>query len=136
MNADLTPYRHFRGQAREAFEAYAKIFGAEVQIMTFGQMPGMPAEMADNVMHAELRKDGKKLLFASDVSDEYPIDGNGGTPLSLTGDMSTEEEIRGYWDALAEGATITQQLEAAPWGAVFGALIDRFGTHWMFNIGG
>lgn len=104
--------------------------------MTFGQMPGMPAEMADNVMHAELRKDGKKLLFASDVPDEYPIDGNGSTPLSLTGDMSTEEEIRGYWDALAEGATITQQLEAAPWGAAFGALIDRFGTHWMFNIGG
>ena len=44
--------------------------------------------------------------------------------------------LRGWWDALAEGGTVKNSLEAAPWGDVFGQQIDRFGIHWMFNIAG
>lgn len=125
----------FRGQAREAMEFYAEIFGGELKVMTFGEMPNMPTEMADLVMHAELHVDGKKFLFASDGADSEEAAANKGTPLSLTGGTDTEAEIRGYWQALSEGATITQPLEQSPWGAAYGSLIDRYGTSWMFNIG-
>ena len=57
-----------------------------------------------------------------------------GSAISLSGDE--DAVLRGWWDALAEGGTVKNSLEAAPWGDVFGQLIDRFGIHWMFNIAG
>jgi uncharacterized glyoxalase superfamily protein PhnB len=36
---------------------------------------------------------------------------------------------------LADGAGITVPLEAAPWGATFGMLTDKFGVSWLVNIG-
>ncbi len=42
--------------------------------------------------------------------------------------------LRAWWDALAEGGTITMPLNAAPWGDSYGQLVDRFGIEWMVNI--
>jgi PhnB protein len=52
--------------------------------------------------------------------------------VSLSGDDETE--LRGYWDGLADGATVLQPLEKAPWGGSFGMLKDRFGVTWLVNI--
>lgn len=60
------------------------------------RLPGHAAE----VMHAELRLDGRPFLLAWD------------TPLAITG--CRDAEIRGYWDRLAEGAEIVMPLETAP----------------------
>ena len=38
------------------------------------------------------------------------------------------------WADLAEGGAVGMPLEAAPWGASFGQLTDRFGVSWMVNI--
>jgi PhnB protein len=54
--------------------------------------------------------------------------------VSLSGDQ--EAELRGYWDKLAQGASITMPLEKAPWGDTFGMLTDKFGTGWVVNITG
>jgi PhnB protein len=54
--------------------------------------------------------------------------------VSLSGD--DEAELRGYWDKLADGATVTMPLERAPWGDTFGMLVDRFGVNWLVNIAG
>ncbi len=35
--------------------------------------------------------------------------------------------------ALAEGGTVTMDLQDMFWGAYFGALTDRFGVQWMVN---
>ena len=45
-----------------------------------------------------------------------------------------EAELTGYWEKLAEGATIVEPLTQAPWGDHFGMLTDRFGVGWMVNI--
>ncbi|WP_340637939.1 hypothetical protein [Sanguibacter massiliensis] len=40
MTLALNPYLSFRGQARDALERYAEIFGGTLSLMTFGDMPG------------------------------------------------------------------------------------------------
>lgn len=137
MKADLTPYRQFPGHAAEAMQFYRDLFGGELQVMTFGEVHTAEevGDHLDKIMHSELIVDGRKMIFGSDIPPGMePIPGED-TPLALTGGKSDEAEIRGYWDKLSEGAEITMALESVPWGAVYGALVDRFGTHWMFNIG-
>lgn len=138
MKADITPYRQFNGNAREAMEFYRSVFGGELQVLPYnaihtGEEIGGAGDL---VMHAELIVDGRKLIFASDIPPKMQRMKGEDTPLSVTGGADADQEIRGYWDQLSEGATVTMPLEPVPWGAVYGALEDRFGTHWMFNIGG
>ena len=52
--------------------------------------------------------------------------------VSLSGEDATE--LRGYWDKLSEGGTVTMPLEKQMWGDDFGMCVDRFGTPWMVNI--
>ena len=35
--------------------------------------------------------------------------------------------------ALGEGGQVEMPLQEMFWGAYFGSLVDKFGTHWMFN---
>ncbi|MCQ9352303.1 glyoxalase/bleomycin resistance/extradiol dioxygenase family protein [Corynebacterium sp. 153RC1] len=136
MTVNLTPYRNFTGAAREAMEAYQRILGGEVQFMTFGDMPGNDASIAELIMHSELRIDGKPVLFASDVPEEMDVTPGDDTPLSLTGSAAEDgETLTAHWNSLKEIAeTVQVELAQAPWGDSFGMLTDKFGTRWMINI--
>jgi PhnB protein len=57
----------------------------------------------------------------------------GAITISLSGD--DEAELRGYWDGLSDGGTVTLPLERQMWGDLFGQCTDRFGVNWMVNIG-
>lgn len=134
--ADITPYRRFPGTAREAMETYQRIFGGELQIMSYSSVHTDEelGDLGDKVMHSELLINDRKVLFAADApGGQLPQKGDD-TPLSITGGPAQAEQIREHWEQLAEGGTITLPLEQAPWGATFGQLTDRFGTIWMFNI--
>lgn len=52
--------------------------------------------------------------------------------MSLSGDDAGE--LRGYWDKLTDGSTVSVPLEKQMWGDVFGMCTDRFGITWMVNI--
>jgi PhnB protein len=52
--------------------------------------------------------------------------------ISLSGD---DQDLRGYWEKLADGGTVTMPLEKQMWGDEFGMCVDRYGTSWMVNIG-
>jgi PhnB protein len=54
--------------------------------------------------------------------------------VSLSGD--DEDTLRGYWDKLADGGSVSVPLEKAPWGDTFGMCVDRFGVPWLVNIAG
>lgn len=132
MASRLNPYLNFAGQAREAMAFYQSVFGGELTSMSFaeGGMPHDPAEQ-DLVMHSQLETPAGFTLMASDVpSGHGEAQANGS--ISLSGD--DEAELRGYWDALAAGGSITEPLAEAPWGDSFGMLVDRFGTPWLVNI--
>ena len=135
--AVLNPYLSFRGNAREAMDFYKSVFGGELVVNTFGeyQMPGIGEDEADKIMHGQLTTPAGFTLMGADTPEGMPYDdSSGGITISVSG--TDETELHGYWDGLADGGEITMPLEKAPWGDSFGQLNDRYGTPWMFNIGG
>ena len=135
MTVRLNPYIGFDGQAREAIQFYESVFGGELTINTYGEsgMSDDPSQ-ADKVMHAQLDAGPDLMLMASDAPPGMPLDSGSQISVSLSGD--DEAKLRGYWDGLANGGTVTMPLERAPWGDSFGMCTDRFGVNWMVNITG
>jgi len=131
----LNPYLGFRDQAREALDFYHGVLGGELKSMTFaeGGMAQDPAD-ADKVMHGQIQTGSGLLLMASDAPASMPMPTESRISVSLSGD--DEELLTGYWNGLAEGATVLEPLTKAPWGDTFGMLTDRFGVTWLVNISG
>lgn len=140
MTFAITPYRRFPGTARQAMEFYQSIFGGELTVATFRDVHS-PEDVGgeanlDQVMHADLSLAGTPLLYASDSPAEMGLNPGNDTPVAVTGFAEDLERITGFWDALADEAEITMPFAEVPWGASFGMLVDRFGTHWYFNVAG
>lgn len=136
MAVKLNAYLSFRDTAREAMEFYKSVFGGEVYSDTYEkfQVSEDPAEN-NKIMHAYLKAPSIELMAADTPNRMEHVAGDTYS-LSLSGGDEDEAELRGYWDKLSEGGTISQPLEKAPWGASFGMLTDKFGIRWMVNIGG
>lgn len=135
MPTQLNPYLGFRDTAREAMNFYQEVFGGELTVSTFGEFQASddPAEK-DKVMHSRLETPNGIVLMASDAPSSMEVNEGSNISISLSGE--DESELRGYWDKLSDGGTVTMPLEAAPWGDTFGMCSDRFGTEWMINING
>ena len=134
MTSTLNPYLSFRESAKDAMAFYREVFGGELTVGTFaefGMADAYPGE-GHKVMHAQLITSGGFTLMAADVPGAMPLAEASNVSVSLSGDDETE--LRGYWDALSDGATIVEPLVAAPWGDQFGMLTDRFGVAWLVNI--
>lgn len=135
MTTRLTPYLSFSGNAREAMDFYRSVFGGELTRMTFAEMPDVPGHdaVADQIMHSQLITDAGIALMCADT----PPGMGAATPnssVSLSGE--DDAELRGYWDKISAGGTVTVPLETAPWGDSFGMCVDGFGVPWMVNITG
>ena len=135
MPSILNPYLNFRTQAREAMDFYKSVFGGEVQSSTFAEfgMSQDPSD-ADLVMHSQLTTDAGFTIMAADVPAHMELKEGSQISVSLSGD--DDAQLTGYYNKLAEGGTIVEQLSKAPWGDSFGWLVDRFGVQWLVNISG
>lgn len=133
MPTTLNPYLNFRDTAKQAMEFYQTVFDGELVLSTFGDMHASedPAEQA-KIMHGQLESPSGYTLMAADTPNSMSYNPGDNFSVSLSGD--DEAELRGYWDKLAVGATISMPLEKAPWGAVFGMCTDKFGVSWLVNI--
>ncbi|WP_342379940.1 VOC family protein [Myxococcus stipitatus] len=129
-----TPYLVFGGKAEEAIAFYGSALGAKVQtLQRFGDMqPDCPAALRDSVAHAVIQFDSGATLMLSDGSPEDKPTPGSSTHVAL--DIDSAAQGKAAFDALSKGGTVTQPLIEAPWGASFGALHDRFGIRWMFNV--
>jgi PhnB protein len=136
MTATLNPYLGFRDNAREAMEFYRSVFGGELAIHTFAEFHASEeVDEQELVMHGQLETPSGFTLMASDTPKSMDYAPGSTITISLSGKPEDDAELRGYWERLSEGATITMPLDKAPWGDVFGMLTDRFGTAWMMSIG-
>jgi PhnB protein len=129
----LNPYISFRDNARQALEFYRDVFGGNLNVNTFGQYGDPKAPGADNVMHGQLDTGNGFTLMAADTPPGMDFnEGAGNITISLSGD--DEQELRGYWDKLSDGGTVTMPFEKQMWGDLFGMCTDNFGVPWMVDV--
>jgi PhnB protein len=138
MPARLNPYLTFQGNAREAMEYYRSVLGGELQLMTYadgGAADHYPGD-GDRIMHGQLETGSGFTLMGADSPSSQPAEPMQGVQISLSGDASTDAELSGYYEKLAEKGTVVEPLVTAPWGDKFGMVTDPYGVLWMVNIAG
>lgn len=128
-----SPYLHLPGTAREALTFYGEVFGCAVRLHTFAEF-GRTDGPADAVAHGYLAE-GPVVLFAADVTaDQTPFRCEG-MMLSLLG-AAAPATLHKWFAGLAAGGRVVEDLQARPWGASDGQVIDRFGLHWLIGFEG
>jgi PhnB protein len=133
MASVLNPYISFDGNAREAMESYRDIFGGDLTISTFGEFGQADSPIADKVMHGQLSAPNGMVLMGADNPPDTKHEPGNNIAISLSG--TDADELRGYWNRLADGGQVAVPLEKQMWGDEFGMCTDRFGIGWMLNIG-
>ena len=134
MTSRLNPYISFNGTARQAMEFYQGVFGGELSLNTFGQYGAPDTPEADNIMHGMLESPNGFTLMAADLPPGMDYDPGNTMAVSLSGDDG--DELRGYWQKLSAGGTVSVPLEKQMWGDEFGMCEDQFGVTWLVNIAG
>lgn len=123
-------YVSFPGNARQALEFYAGIFGGDLQLHTFEEFSradGPP----DAIAHGTL-SGGPVALSGSDAAPgEVPVHIEGAM-LALLG-TAEPEVLHAWFDRLAVGGTVLDPLAPKPWGAVDGQVVDRHGLRWLIG---
>ena len=132
MTSQLNPYVSFDGNAREALEFYQGVFGGELTMNTFGQYGDAEAPNADKIMHGMVTSPKGYMLMASDLMPGMDHQTGNNHTISLSGDDA--DELRGYFEKLGQGGTVTVPLEKQVWGDEFGQCVDKFGVPWMVDI--
>lgn len=131
MSQQLNPYITFNGNCAEAMDFYAAVLGGTVQKTSFRES-GMDV---DGIMHASVDTPTGFHLFASDFAQGMGTYQPGtNVQVSLSGDET--DALKGYWNALSEGAQVVIPLQRQMWGDDYGQLVDRFGIIWHVNIAG
>ena len=133
MASVLNPYISFRNNARQAMEFYKDVFGGTLTLNTFGEYGDPNAPGADGIMHGQLNTDSGFTLMGADTPPGMETNPGDNITISLSGD--DEQELRGYWEKLSQGGTVSVPLEKQMWGDLFGQCTDQFGIPWMVNIG-
>jgi PhnB protein len=129
----LNPYLSFRNNAREAMTFYQSIFGGELTVSTFADFDASADPTKQyKIMHSQLETPDGLVLMGADTPEGMEYRPQAGVSVSLSGDE--EARLRGYWERLSEGGSVTVPFEKAPWGDTFGMCVDRFGTSWVVNV--
>ena len=133
MASRLNPYISFDGNAREAMEYYKQVLGGTLVLNTFGELGSPDPEGADKIMHGMLETDAGFTLMGADTPPGMKHQPGNNFAVSLSGDDS--DQLRGYWEKLSDGGSVSVPLEKQMWGDEFGMCQDRYGVAWMVNIG-
>lgn len=135
MSVTTTTHLNFRGQAREALDLYATIFGGQVVAYTYADAHvDVDDAIGGQLMWGGLEAPNGFSVMAFDVPPARPF--NRGTDAVFVSVRSDNpDEITRCFDVLAEGATIRTPLGPAPWGApLYAMLNDRFGITWVMDV--
>ena len=135
MASRLNPYISFKDNARAALEFYQGVFGGDLTVSTFGEYGDPSQPGADGIMHGNLKTPSGYTIMAADTPPGMDYSPGTSITVSLSGDDGDDgDELRGYWDKLSSGGTVSVPLEKQMWGDEFGMCTDRYGIGWMVNI--
>lgn len=143
----ITPNLMFHDQAREAFGFYAEVLSAELNLVTFADMPDAPVgpEWKDKIAHAWMQV-GDQAIMGSDsppgvCADDRAVDGADDRAASRTPPSANSVALhyddagqaRQVFDRLGDEGLIQLPFAATSWSPGFGMVRDRFGKDWMIN---
>ncbi|MCV7431670.1 VOC family protein [Mycolicibacterium bacteremicum] len=134
MTLSSTLHINFRGNARKALEYYHSVFGGDIILAPYGDVPaGQGPGQADQIAWGQVSAPNGFRVMAYDVQDSKSWN-PGEIPFyhSLRG--SDAEEITRYWNALSEGSTIDEPLGPSQFSPLYGKLTDRFGVTWIIDV--
>ncbi len=140
--ARVSTYLNFEGNAEEAFEFYASVFGTELvaPIQRMGDVasdpnrPAMPEGEKRLVMHAELPILAGHVIMATDIVESMGHQLRVGNNTTINLEPDSLAETQRLYDALSVGSSEGMPLTEMFWGATWGTCLDRFGIRWMFNF--
>lgn len=126
----LAPYVFLPGTAREALVFYSQVFRCSAEMHTledFGRTDGPPEAIAHGLLSG-----GPIALFAADATgDQMPFRCEG-MLFSLLG-AADPATLREWFQGLAQGGQIVDDLQTRPWGDTDGHVIDRYGLQWLIG---
>lgn len=127
------PYLAFAGNCRDAFTHYKSIFGGELNLLTFADMPPgagdpPPGTKKDAIMHAALNSSIGLLMGADDPTGGFDGNVHG---MCVTCATPDESEAKRIFDALGEGGKVQMPMGKTFFSPAFGMCIDSFGTPWI-----
>lgn len=134
MSIQTTTHLNFRGEARSALEFYRKAFGGDLVAVTYADTGNVPDGTApDQLMWGQVLAPNGFHVMAYDVPGALTHQaGENSFFVSVRGE--TAEEIAGYWDGLAEEASVRVPLGPSGWTPAYGMLQDRFGVVWVLDV--
>jgi PhnB protein len=130
----LQPYLVFNGRCQEALDFYAQALGAKIGLIhRFKDAPDQSMcapGSEEKIMHSSFQV-GTATLMASDGQCNG-VSGFEGFSLSLN--LTKEADAKRFFEALAQGGSITMPLTKTFFSPAFGMVKDRFGVSWMIHL--
>jgi PhnB protein len=118
----------FDGQCEAALRFYARAFGGEVVLFSWGDSPmadQAPEGWGDKVLHGSVSV-GETYIAGADVPMHK-------RPQGFSILVGTPDEAQRAFDALNENAEVVLSLQQTFWSVRYGMLIDQFGIPWEIN---
>ena len=132
MTSRLNPYLSFNGNARQAMEFYAGVFGGNLSLSTFAEFGAKDSPDAKRIMHGMLETNAGYTIMGADITGDMEYHPMAGCSVSLSGDDG--DALRGCWEKLSASGTTTMPLQKQAWGDEFGMCVDEFGVSWLVDI--
>ncbi len=131
-------YLNFPRNTEEVFNFYKTVFGTEFSgegIARMGDFPNpqLAEEDKNLIMHIELPITGGHVLMGTDAPESMGFTVTMGNNIHIMLEPNSREETKHIFDKLAEGGSVSMDLQDVFWGAYYGSCTDKFGIQWMFN---
>ena len=137
MRTLIEVYLNFRGNAADAAQYYAKVFGSDApNIMRYSEMPeqdkgSMPEGTENLVMHAYVQTFAGGIMLADDSPGSTAVP-NSSMWVCLS--HTDEKLLHRAFDGLAKDGEVIMPLENTFFSPLYGQVKDKFGFHWMFMV--
>ena len=137
--ARVSTYLNFPRGTEKAFVFYHSVFGGEMPIHRFKDIPAVPgqppmAEADKNlVMHVELTLIGGHVLMGTDAPESMGLTVRQGNNVHINLEPDTRAEADRLFNALSVNGKIVTPMQDMFWGAYFGSFTDQFGVNWLVN---
>lgn len=130
------PTIYFPGLCAEALSFYRDVLHADV-LFQLTAIPDSPPQFLEpgspgKIIRAGLRI-GDSVVYFSE--GHHPGQAPTFAGFSMNLQVDSADEAARILQALGEGGDVRVPLRATAWADAFGAVIDRYGLHWMIEAG-